>query len=235
MNLNVTDNNKLKIFFSYSTSDKTIVGLLKDSLEPYGFEVFAAHDDNAIKPAVEWKDEIIKAIIKCDVFIPLITNNFKISEWTDQETGMAKIKDKFMIPLEVDFPPYGFIGNIQSLKLNKTKLTSKIYMESTLPHEIFKIIEKEPKFEKYMVDIFIKEFRLTETFAGADKKVKKIEDFNNFTPEQVNQIYQITKENRQIHDAYEAQKVLIGFFYKYKEHLEEEEYKEIIMLLGVWC
>lgn len=233
MNSNVTGNNKLKIFYSYSTSDKTIVGLLKDSLEPYGFEVFAAHDDNAIKPAVEWKDEIIKAIIKCDVFIPLITKNFKISEWTDQETGMAKIKDKFMIPLKVDSHPYGFIGNIQSLKLNKTKLTSKTYMEYTLPHEIFKIIEKEPKFEKYMVDIFIKEFRLTETFAEADKKVKKIEDFNNFTPEQVNQIYQITKENRQIHDAYEAKKVLIRFFYKYKEHLEEEEYKEIIMLLGV--
>lgn len=231
--MNFNNTNKLKIFFSYSTNDKTIVGLLKDLLEPYGFEVFVAHHDDAIEPAVEWKDEIIDSIVKCDVFIPLITNNFKDSEWTDQETGMAKINEKFIIPLEIDAPPYGFIGNIQSLKLNKTKLTSQTYMKYELPHKIFEVIKKEPKFEKYIIDIFIKEFRLTGTFNGADEKVKEIEHFNNFTPEQVNQIYQITKENRQIHDARKAREVLNNFFSKYKKYLREDEYTEIITLLGI--
>jgi len=45
--------------------------------------------------------------------------------------------------------------------------------------------------------------------------------------------FEVDTENRQIHGAYEAQKVLISFFHKYKEHLEKEEYKEIIDLLSV--
>ncbi|MBU3967176.1 MAG: toll/interleukin-1 receptor domain-containing protein [Euryarchaeota archaeon] len=218
MNLNITGTDKLKIFFSYSTTDKKIVGLLKDPLELYGFEVFVAHDDDAIEPAVEWQYVIIDNLKKCDIFIPLITNNFKESNWTDQETGMAKISGKFIIPLEVDDHPYGFIGNIQSLKLDRNKLTSKnsiefeTYVKYDLPIKIFKIIEKVPIFEKYMVDIFIKELGFIGSFATANEHVKLIDHFNNFTPEQINQIYQITYENRQIHDANVAQKVLKNFF-----------------------
>lgn len=223
---NITNINKLKIFFSYSTNDKRIVGILKKSLEPYEFEVYAAHDYDGINPATEWKDEIIDAIIKCDVFIPLITNNFKDSEWTDQEAGMAKINDKFIIPLEVDTPPYGFIGNIQSLKLNRNKLTSETYMEYELPHKIYSVIKR-----KFKEDIFINELTEIFSFDEANEKVKKIEHCKNITPKHVNQIYQITKENRKIHEAYEARKVLISFFSKHKEYLEEEKYKEIITVL----
>lgn len=239
MNPNITDTDKLRIFFSYSTDDKKIVGFLKDPLESYGFEVFVAHDDDAIEPAVEWQYEIIENLKKCDIFIPLITNNFIESDWTDQETGMARINDKFIIPLEVDYYPYGFIGNIQSLKLDKNKVKSKnaiefeTYVKYELPYKIFKIIEKAPKFEKYIVEIFIKELRNIGSFATANKTIKLLNNFTNFTPEQVNQIYEITKENRQIHEAYEAQEILKSFFEKYKQHLEEEKYLQIMKLLSV--
>ena len=132
---------KLIIFFSYSTKDKTIIARLKDSLEQYGFEVFVAHDKGAIEPAVEWQNDIIDNIKKCDIFIPFITKNFKESEWADQETGMAIINEKFILPLGVDSYPYGFIGKIQSLKVNKKKLTSKIssefetYLKDELPED----------------------------------------------------------------------------------------------------
>ena len=218
---------KLRIFFSYSTKDKAIIAHLKDSLELYGFEVFVAHDEEAIEPAVEWQNDIIDNIKKCDIFIPFITTNFKESKWADQETGMAIINDKFILPLEVDLYPYGFIGKIQSLKVNKKKLTSKIssefetYIKYELPAKIFKVLEKVPKFEGRIVDIFIKNLRIIGSFESANNVVKLIEQFNSPTPKQVKQIYKITKENRQIHEAYGAKRILIKFFKKYKEYLRE--------------
>ncbi len=62
-------------------------------------------------------------------------------------------------------------------------------------------------------------------------KVKSIEKFNTFTPEQIHQIFDLTKNNNQIQGAFDAQKVLKKFFEKYKGYLKEEEYKEIIELL----
>lgn len=199
--------------------------------------VFVAHDYDAIQPAVEWKDEIINNIRNCDVFIPFITYDFKKSNWTDQEVGMAKINDKFIIPIEVNKPPYGFIGNIQSLRVNKEKLFSENPIESEthirdLSYKIFKTINKVPEFEKHMIDIFIKEFRGVVNYAMADDSVKLIEQFNTFTSEQVNQILQITKENRQINEAHESRITLTTFFKTYKGYLAEREYTEIIDLLN---
>lgn len=101
-----------RIFFSYSTDDKTIVGKLKEQLEFMGFEVFLAHDD--IEPNIEWQYDIIKNIKGCDTFIPLLTKSFRESAWTDQEIGMAVATDKFIVALQVDFPPYGFLGKNQA-------------------------------------------------------------------------------------------------------------------------
>jgi len=237
MDSNISDTNKLQIFFSYSTSDKSITGHFKNSLERYGFVVFVAHDDDAIEPAVEWQNEIIDNIKKCDVFIPLITNNFKESSWTDQETGMAKINNKFIIPIEVDETPYGFIGYIQSLKVNKKKLFSENPIESKtyigdLSYKIFQTIIKESSFEKHMVDIFINDFRGVISYSMADNMVELVEQFHNFTSEQVNQIYKITKENRQINEAHLSRIALAKFFTTYKDDLTESEYTEIINLLN---
>ncbi len=209
----------LRIFFSYSTDDKTIVGVLKDSLESYGFEVFLAHDD--IEPCKEWEDEIMENLKMCDIFIPLLTDSFRNSKWTDQETGIAVATNKFIIPLQVDFPPYGFIGSIQSLKVDKSPLKKdsiwrEQYLKNYLPHEIYKIITKEPRFEDFLINDFITEFRSVGSFLSANEKVKSLEKIHNFKPEQVRQIFIATKENRQIHEAFEAQEILKKFFEKYK-------------------
>ena len=237
MDSNISNIDKLQIFFSYSTSDKSVVGHFKKFLEQYGFVVFVAHDYDAIEPAVEWKDEIIDNIRDCNVFIPFITNDFKKSNWTDQETGMAKINDKFIIPIEVDEHPYGFIGNIQSLRVNKNKLFSVNPLESKihigdLSYKIFQIIIKASKFEKHMVDIFINDFRGVISYSIADNMVKLIEQIDNFTSEQVNQIFQITKENRQINEAHVSRVTLTNFFALHKDYLTECDYKEIIYLLN---
>lgn len=57
------------------------------------------------------------AIRSADFFIPLVSKNFKLSEYTDQETGCAVCMNKKIIPIKLDTTnPYGFINKYQALQ-----------------------------------------------------------------------------------------------------------------------
>ena len=73
----------LRVFLSYSYVDRGMARDLKSELEPYGIEVFLAHED--ILPSTEWQEEIVMSIKGCDVFIPILTASFSESSWTDQQ------------------------------------------------------------------------------------------------------------------------------------------------------
>src|SRR5437773_3220417 len=125
-----------KIFLSHSHHDKELAGTLKDELERFGCEVFVAHED--INPSQDWQEAILKSLRECDAFIPILTENFPGSDWTDQETGIAIALRKVIVPIKIRDDPYGFIGKIQALKwdiddeeLSFKKLV-KVLMEKTL-------------------------------------------------------------------------------------------------------
>jgi hypothetical protein len=69
---------------------------VKGFLSTFGMDVFLAHDD--LQPSAEWQKEIVQALRKCDVFIPLLTRSFHSSLWTDQETGIAIARKKLILP-----------------------------------------------------------------------------------------------------------------------------------------
>jgi len=94
-----------------------------------------AHED--IEPSVEWQNEIIRQLTICDVFIPLVSRNFKESKWTDQETGIAFGSNTEVIPISLDKTmPYGFIGKYQTLRC-KDEITETC-------SQLFKTLLKKP-------------------------------------------------------------------------------------------
>ena len=107
---------KLLVFISYSSANKHLAGNIKKCFQTYsGFEVFVAHDD--IMPATNWEINILKNLRKTDLFIPLLTDNYRNSEFTDQELGMALALGKIIIPLKFStLNPYGFFRTTQALK-----------------------------------------------------------------------------------------------------------------------
>ena len=219
--VNYTGIKLLKVFFSYSTNDKETVGDLKTVLESMGFEVFLAHED--LEPCVEWQEEIKKNLSNCDIFIPLLTNSFKESEWTNQEIGIAIATDKFIIPMQVDFPPYGFIGKIQSLRIAEYSLdTAK---------EIVRVIRNNSRFGEDMNNFIVYAFANSKNRVQANDRARLLEEIWDFKPEQIRQIISAIKENTIIRSAYVAQRVLRPLFEKYKEDLKDEEYKELMELL----
>jgi hypothetical protein len=104
-----------KLFISHYHKEKELAGRIKGRLENrFNIDVFVAHDD--INPTEEWQETILRELETSNVFIMLLSRDFKTSDWTDQETGIAiQLKQK-IIPVALDIPPYGFAGKYQALK-----------------------------------------------------------------------------------------------------------------------
>jgi hypothetical protein len=218
--------NLIRIFFSYSNEDKKAVGRLKELLERVGFEVFLAHED--IEPCSEWQTEILKYLKNCDVFIPFLSNNFKNSNWTDQETGIAISLDKFIVSLQVDLPPYGFAGRYQSLKVHKSK--TEIDFDKTT-EEITKIIFNNEKFKGIMKEFVINSLINSRDYIEANTRASFLNYFNEFTNEEINRICGGTIENDQVYGAFRARRVLRYLIDRYKKFIDPEKYKKLKELL----
>lgn len=106
----------IRVFLSYSTKSKRLAGRVKAEIESYGMVAFLAHE--SIKPTEEWTSRILDELEQCDVFVPLLTEPFHHSKWTDQEAGMAMAFRKLICPMKIADDPYGFLGRFQAQLLN---------------------------------------------------------------------------------------------------------------------
>jgi hypothetical protein len=117
--------NPPRLFLSYSTNDRQLAGKIKENLSKAGFDVFLAHED--ITPTDEWLRRIETEFKRCNVFIAVLSQNFRKSEWTDQEAGYAlsrsgASKKKCLVLSFLVSPlagaPHGFLKHFQALRVN---------------------------------------------------------------------------------------------------------------------
>lgn len=190
----------IRVFISYYTRDKNLAGMIKLSLEVYGFDVFLAHED--IRPSRDWQDTILQNLDSTDIFIPLVTQAFKKSSWTDQESGYALAKGKKIIPLAINGSlPYGFVASIQAIKCTyeeeKNDLTNSI-------KKLIDEVKKDEKFKKSYIDGLIRVFTNSGSFDNANIIAQELEEAESLTTDQVNQIIKASTENSQIKHSFGA-------------------------------
>ena len=130
------DSETVRAFISYSHEDGMLAGEIKKYLEKHGISAFLAHVD--IEVSKEWEDIIRKELHECDIFVPLLTDNFRPSKWTDQEAGFAVGLNKTVFPLMVRDIPHGFLERIMAFKLD---------IDNVAPacEEIIAVIRKDEK------------------------------------------------------------------------------------------
>lgn len=198
----------VRAFISYSTEDKILAGLAKEGLEKYGLETFLAHED--IEPASEWQQTILENLESTDVFIPIITENFSASKWTDQESGIAFTREKVIVPIGVDgVHSYGFIGRFQSMNVNSAHPIDCA--------EIIKaIIRRKPSFESQILDSAIKSFAASRSWSAAKERARLLVEFPNMTSRQVNEILNAATQNSEIKGSFGARDVIPTLYEKYK-------------------
>jgi len=107
----------MRAFISYSHHDRKRAAQIKEILERFEIPTFLAHDD--ILVSQQWRDEILRELEARNIFVALLSQAFKESDWAPQETGIAAShQDVLIIPLSLDETvPFGFISHLQGKKL----------------------------------------------------------------------------------------------------------------------
>lgn len=198
---------KLKAFLSYSHLDKELAGHIKQALEDYGIEAFLAHED--IEPSAEWVETIKDEVKACHIFLPILTDNFHKSYWTDQETGIAFTHNKLIIPFKVTNDPYGFISKFQALKIDTTAIEASC-------HKLMKLIVSKPRVSDLLIDNLITRFGKSPSFRDAAQNTELLISYPDYTLPQVVDIIKYTIANSQIYQSWDARKELKEFIHKSK-------------------
>lgn len=109
----MVEKEKIKVIICCSTKDENTGSRIKEMLSTVQIESFVAHDG----PDMPEKDikRIIGGLDKVDVFIPILSDNFRNSDYCSQELGVAYFKNLLIISLSIDGTvPYGFISGFRS-------------------------------------------------------------------------------------------------------------------------
>lgn len=196
--------NRINAFISHSSAQKIIGGKLRACLADYcGYETFIAHSD--IPASSVWEDEIIKAIENADFFIPLISDTFKTSDFTDQETGIAVNLQKKIIPVKLEkMNPYGFIDKYQALQYRTYPPNHYLHLRDNLKELALTIAqiglsyESGSTYHQKAISSIIHAFCTSGSFDTTNTTIEILLKCNDLSPDHLEQIARAVKKNTQI-------------------------------------
>ncbi|MEX0640746.1 MAG: toll/interleukin-1 receptor domain-containing protein [Nitrosopumilaceae archaeon] len=216
-------NSPVDTFLSHAHDDRIIARKLADELKKHAFDSFVAHDD--INLGDEWESAIFERIKKCDLFIAILSNNFRKAKYTDHEVGIAYGLGKVILPLSIDETmPYGFMTKFQAKKVSPkidVKEISKIFKE-------FMPKTPETRVENHLVYALVN----ARSFDEANYYARMLSQYPDFSDTQINLIAEGFLFNDQISGAYGAapwcvkilKKNLKRVEKKYQERLKHAKY-----------
>ena len=151
---------QIKAFISYSDVDKKFGILIKNKLIEFGIKCFLAHED--LNVSVVFEKRIISELKKCDIFIPILSRNFRKSDWAQMELGSVIPRNILIIPLSLDeTAPFGFIRHINGKKIDSS-LSVVDLVQPILEHR---------KLSRHMLYSIIKKLRIASSFAEAESSM----------------------------------------------------------------
>jgi hypothetical protein len=180
---------KIRAFVSYSTRDKKIAADVKTALTDLGLTVFVAHDDLRITD--EWKAKILEELEVAQVFVPLLSKEFKQSDWAPQELGYAVAKKQLIVPLQVDQTvPFGFISHLQGKHIPPGSPV-ELFLDPLVAH-----------FPRPTLQRQVERLSKASNFRGAEALMKPlVPHFKKFTAALANHLADICIANGQVWDA----------------------------------
>lgn len=178
-------------FISYSHKDRKMAHAAKSALGDYGITAFLAHDDLQISE--EWREAIIEKLDAAKIFVALLSDDFKASQWCAQEVGYAVARPKMLIiPLSLDGTvSFGFIGKLQSKRVHTAEDFPALLRDV--------LLKKRPRL---VIPSWIKQVEQAGSFRGAEAVIKPlVPHFASFTAEEVGDFLTAALGNSQVWDA----------------------------------
>lgn len=201
----------LKAFIRYSNKDKEVAGIVKKALSNLGIDSFLVHED--ITPSQEWQVEIVNQLNICNIFVPLISDNFRASDWASQETGAAFIKGMDIIPISFDLAdqtfvtPYGFISKYQTSKWKIDPDILRTYpgrIVSDIQDKIIQALKSKDNIVEKVRNCFVNSFVNSISFEDANSKAESISQLNPFGKQRLTILALGYMLNEQIKNAFKA-------------------------------
>lgn len=100
-------------FISHSSQDRFVAHEFATALRRLGISPFLAHDDLPV--ATSWREELLRNLQNCEIFVALLSRDFRESEWCAMECGfILSRKEVIILPYSIDGTlPFGFLSAIQ--------------------------------------------------------------------------------------------------------------------------
>ena len=143
-----------RLFLSHTHHHKRTTARLQQALWHHGVSAFVAHED--IEPTKEWLLEIEKALFSMDALAAILTPEFKSSNWTDHEVGVAVGRGVLVIPIRKGQDPYGFIGRYQGHQAASTTV-------GEVARAIVKILSTNAKTKSRLADVLVGQLLASKT------------------------------------------------------------------------
>ncbi len=181
---------RLKGFISYSHVDRVRATEVKRVLGALGVDAFMAHEDIYISQ--QWRDRILGELREMEVFVPLLSPQFKNSEWTGQEVGFAMSRpDVLVIPASLDGTiPGGFLNALQARRL-PDPADEGFFRDSIAG-----------RFPRTVIGALIDALEGAASWRGAEALFRPLLPYlSQLTPAEATRIATISKGNSQIWDA----------------------------------
>jgi len=229
------NHDKLKMFISYSTYDKKIAEEIQDFFEKRGIYCFLSA--NKLETSDIWKERIVDEIRNANVFVFILSSNFRNSNWCTQEAGMAILKNKINkalicpVPIE-EIESYGFIKDYHGPLFEGEETLNNIInrIRKVFPsYTILEINNDEPENEEIKeIDNLIASLANITSYASSNTLFSKLRLFaNEINSDQVNKIIEYTLSNDQVLYSFGSKNFLSPLIIKYADKLDTNNVKEI--------
>lgn len=209
---------ELKAFISYSTKDKKHGASVKAALDKIKLESFLAHDD--LRVSEEWQKRILAELQECKIFVALLSEAFKGSDWCGQETGFVVRRRKVLIiPLSVDGTvPYGFISHLQH---------HRIPPDGIDPQTILAAVGG--KWPSVVIEVLLNHAKNAGSFREAERLIEPLVPyFKRLSKDQATRFARMAADNGQIWSAHLCREHYLPQFLKLnKTKIPPPLYKEL--------
>lgn len=219
------DFNELKAFISHSRKDYESALKVYEMLNDAEIECFLAQKD--LKIGDDWISTILQKLKSSNMFILILSENFRKSEWCNHEASIAfseyKSNDALLVPICLDNTmPYGIFQGIKGINFSDFNSLDEFVELINVPNTYFENSLKKVKCED--VNNLIDELSYSASYSTSNEIFKKLST-KKVTVEQVNEILEIAIVNEQVLNSFDGEIFLTKHIRRFEGKLDEKNVK----------
>jgi TIR domain len=191
----------LRLFISHPHSLAPLAGAMRDWLGRYLIEGFVAHTD--IEPSKKWAEVIESALLTCQAATALVTPEFGLSAWCDQEIGFCIARSICVVPLLYgDQEGHGFLGSFQGIKMGEVE-SNPMYAGWKAARRAMDALILRPDLKERMVPCIVRRYSESYSYDNTREMVPLLAKIpvESWTDDLVSEAERAASENNQVYDA----------------------------------